>query len=114
VALILPMRGGLDRRVRPSLERRTRSPITDGTLLTLLLTIDNSNLKSCMAETLVGAKEVAQLLGVSRQRVNQIVQTHRKFPRPVGWLAAGRVWRRREVLKWARSTGRRIRLQKAG
>jgi predicted DNA-binding transcriptional regulator AlpA len=64
-----------------------------------------------MTDRLVGAKEVARLLGVSRQRVHMIVRTHLDFPRPVGQLAAGRIWRRREIAEWARSAGRRTRLQ---
>lgn len=55
-----------------------------------------------MVEILVGTKEVAELLGVSRQRVNRLFQTHREFPRPVEKLAAGRVWRKKEILDWAK------------
>jgi hypothetical protein len=61
-----------------------------------------------MAEVLVGAKEVALLLGVTRQRVNKIVHTHTEFPCPIGKLAAGRVWNRKDVIEWAKRTGRRV------
>jgi predicted DNA-binding transcriptional regulator AlpA len=61
-----------------------------------------------MSQVLVGTKEVAELLDVSRQRVNRIVQTHEKFPKPVGTLAGGRVWYRSEILQWARLTGRLV------
>jgi predicted transcriptional regulator len=61
-----------------------------------------------MAEVLVGAKEIAALLGVTRQRVNRIVHTHSEFPRPMGELAAGRVWNRKDVIEWAKRTGRRV------
>ncbi len=61
-----------------------------------------------MAETpeLVGTQEVAEMLGVSRQRVNRIQATHDDFPKPVADLRAGRIWKRSEVEAWARATGR--------
>ena len=74
----------------------------------LLLTTDNSNLWLQMAEALVGAKEVAELLGVSRQRVDMIARTHGEFPKPIGELAAGRIWKRQEIVRWAKRTGRLI------
>lgn len=61
-----------------------------------------------MGDALVGAKEVARLLGVSRQRVDKITHTHHDFPRPVGQLAAGRIWRRKEIIEWATRTGRKV------
>lgn len=54
---------------------------------------------------LVGSAEIEDLLGVSRQRVQQLI-AHRDFPRPVVRLKMGKVWRRSEVEKWARSHGR--------
>jgi hypothetical protein len=50
---------------------------------------------------LVGAAEVAELLGVSRQRDTAIVKTHADFPAAVAELKAGRIWRRDEVERWA-------------
>ncbi len=55
---------------------------------------------------LVGLTEIAEMLGVSRQRVDQIVQSDPKFPEPVAWLRAGRIWRRSDVTRWARRAGR--------
>jgi len=55
---------------------------------------------------LMGVAEVCALLGVSKQRVDQLVRTHPDFPRPVAELAAGRIWLRADILKWARDTGR--------
>ena len=49
---------------------------------------------------LVGGAEVAQLLGVSRQRVHEIVRTAADFPEPVAELAAGRIWQRSDVEAW--------------
>jgi prophage regulatory protein len=61
-----------------------------------------------MAEDLVGAQEVASMLGITRQRVNAIVRSHDEFPEPVSQLAAGRVWRRKDIIKWADKTGRTL------
>jgi prophage regulatory protein len=54
---------------------------------------------------LVGVAEVAAMLGVTRQRVNQLV-SRPDFPKPEVELSAGRIWRREEVETWARRTGR--------
>ena len=55
----------------------------------------------------MGAREIELMLGVSRQRVQQLVN-RADFPRPYERLAMGSVWRRRDVEKWARATGRAI------
>jgi predicted DNA-binding transcriptional regulator AlpA len=58
---------------------------------------------------LVGTAEVAEMLGVSRQRVNALT-AHPDFPRPVAELAAGKVWRKGDLSRfaeeWARRPGR--------
>ena len=54
---------------------------------------------------LVGTAEIADMLGVSRQRVHQLV-TRPDFPEPTAVLAAGMIWERSAVEDWARSTGR--------
>ena len=61
-------------------------------------------LRSALVE-LVGTAEIAELLGVSRQRVHQLVSKP-DFPRPLAVLAAGMIWRREDVEEWARRTGR--------
>ena len=53
----------------------------------------------------MGAREIELMLGVSRQRVQQLVNRD-DFPKPLERLAMGAVWRRRDVEKWARATGR--------
>lgn len=58
---------------------------------------------------LVGVAEIAAMLGISRQRVNRIVQDDESFPRPEAELAAGRIWSRQDIEQWARSRGRTIR-----
>lgn len=55
-----------------------------------------------MTEHLMGAAEVAKLLGVSRVRVHQIAATDPTFPKPIAELAAGRIWDRVTIEEWAR------------
>jgi hypothetical protein len=61
------------------------------------------------AETFHGVTEVAQLLGVSKQRVSEL-RTSAAFPAPIAELAAGPVWAgsslRRFVESWSRKPGR--------
>jgi predicted DNA-binding transcriptional regulator AlpA len=54
---------------------------------------------------LVGVTEIATMLGVTTQRVSQLVRTP-AFPKPVAQLAAGLIWERSDVEQWARDTGR--------
>ncbi len=49
---------------------------------------------------------VAKLLGVTRQRVHQLVMNDPTFPAPAVDLPNGRLWEREEIEKWARETGR--------
>lgn len=56
---------------------------------------------------LVGVREVGKLLGVSRQRADQLVRT-KGFPDPIAELASGRIWERASVVRWARDAGRSI------
>jgi predicted DNA-binding transcriptional regulator AlpA len=53
-----------------------------------------------VTEHLVGAAEVARILGVSRQRVAQLVVSAPDFPRAEVELAGGRVWSRRDIEAW--------------
>ena len=54
---------------------------------------------------LVGLTEIAEILGISRQRVGQLAEGD-DFPEPISVLAAGRVWKRTDIEAWARRTGR--------
>jgi predicted DNA-binding transcriptional regulator AlpA len=56
----------------------------------------------------VGTQEIAAMLGVSRQRVQQLTKRP-DFPAPVERLAMGAFWRRADVARWAKATGRTIR-----
>ena len=56
----------------------------------------------------LGVTEVAELLGISRQRVDQLSHSDPDFPEPVAELGRGRVWARAAIVKWARETGREV------
>lgn len=55
----------------------------------------------------VGAAELEALLGVSRQRVQQIVNSA-DFPAPDVALRMGKAWRIERVREWAREHGREL------
>ena len=56
---------------------------------------------------LVGSAEIGQMLGVSRQRVQQLISRD-DFPAPEVALHMGKVWKRDAVEAWARGHGRLI------
>jgi predicted DNA-binding transcriptional regulator AlpA len=60
------------------------------------------------AEKLVGIFEIASMLGVSRQRVDQLSRGDGGFPAPVAELHAGRIWLRDDVIQWASHSGRKL------
>lgn len=65
-----------------------------------------------MTSHLVGMSEIARMLGVSRQRVAQIVEAYSDFPQPEVTLSSGRVWSTSSVKAWidlhpVRKPGRR-------
>lgn len=49
---------------------------------------------------LVGVAEIAEMMGLTRQRVNQLVARDPPFPEPEAELSAGRIWKRANVEKW--------------
>jgi prophage regulatory protein len=55
----------------------------------------------------VGVPEIARMLGVSRQRVYQLIDAYEDFPEPVATLAVGRIWSREAVEKWNQVHGER-------
>jgi hypothetical protein len=58
-------------------------------------------------EHLVGAKEIADRLGVARpQVVYEWRRRHPGFPDPVVRLSIGLVWSWPDVERWAKATGR--------
>ncbi len=54
----------------------------------------------------VGAAEIAELLGVSRQRVSQLTADESPYGFPEPWLRLrmGKVWLASDVREWARRT----------
>ncbi len=60
-----------------------------------------------MSNHLVGPAEIGAMLGISRQRVFQLV-TAPGFPEPEAELAGGRVWARAAIEEWARASGREM------
>ena len=58
-------------------------------------------------ETLLGNAELGKLLGVSRQRVSQLV-TRDDFPPPRAVLIMGSIWALDDVIGWAERTGRKL------
>jgi hypothetical protein len=58
-----------------------------------------------MPDHLMDLSAIADLLGVSKQRVQQL-QAAGKLPEPTADLRIGKVWLRVDIDKWARETGR--------
>ncbi|MDY7099761.1 MAG: hypothetical protein S0880_01110 [Actinomycetota bacterium] len=52
------------------------------------------------ASRLAGTAEAASILGVSRQRVSQLANTHRDFPSPYVRLRSGPVWVASHLRTW--------------
>ena len=77
--------------------------------------------RGLMTQNLLSAAEVAEILGVSRWRVNQLATGRADFPRPAAVThnaaggVSGRLWRERDIGAWDatadRSPGRRRRLE---
>lgn len=61
-----------------------------------------------MKYNLLGVAEAARFLGVSKQRVMQLIAQHPDFPEPVAELHCGRIWAREDVESWARKHGRAL------
>jgi prophage regulatory protein len=54
-----------------------------------------------MGRYLMGAKEIEERLGVSRQRVYQLT-ANKNFPEPYDEIAMGKVWRIEDIEAWIR------------
>jgi hypothetical protein len=72
-----------------------------------------------MTHHLVGMAEIAEMLGVTRQRVAQLIESYDDFPAPEVELTAGRIWSRTAIETWIaahpdRGSGRRERAEKGG
>jgi prophage regulatory protein len=64
-----------------------------------------ARLPSAAVGPLVSRIEIAEMLGVSQQRVHQLLAKG-DFPPPLADLAIGQIWERRVVEEWARDRGR--------
>jgi DNA-binding CsgD family transcriptional regulator/predicted DNA-binding transcriptional regulator AlpA len=53
-----------------------------------------------MSDHLLGVAEIAAMLGVSRQRVAQLMDSYEDFPSPEAELSAGRIWARSAIETW--------------
>lgn len=60
-----------------------------------------------VVERLVGAQEIGAMLGVSRQRVQQLIHED-DWPAPAVELAMGKAWKRDDIVAWARKNDRQI------
>lgn len=57
---------------------------------------------------LVGPAEIGRMLGdISRQRVQQLIAAD-DFPAPEVKLDMGKVWKRADVVTWAKAHGREV------
>lgn len=72
------------------------------------LSNDNTMLCAVSRIDVVGAAEVAEMLGITRQRVDALVRSHGSFPKPAATIAAGRIWLRRDIEDWAAASGRLV------
>jgi len=55
----------------------------------------------------LAAAEIAQLLGLSRQRVTQL-SAKPDFPAPIATLSVGKIWAYADIKAWADKTGRTV------
>ena len=55
----------------------------------------------------LAAAEIAQLLGLSRQRVTQL-SAKPDFPAPIATLSVGKIWAYADIKAWAEQTGRSV------
>jgi predicted DNA-binding transcriptional regulator AlpA len=60
--------------------------------------------RSAIASNLIGAAEITQILGLSRQRVSQLMGVE-GFPEPFRELVMGKIYLRDEVEAWAKRHG---------
>jgi len=58
-------------------------------------------------DKLVGVAEMALMLGVTRQRVQQLTQRP-DFPAPAHRLIMGNAWRLVDFTDWAKANGRKL------
>lgn len=69
--------------------------------------VHNAGMDTIIDVRLLGAAEIAVVLGVSRQRVGQLALKP-WFPRPVARLTMGTVWELADIERMAAETGRTL------
>lgn len=52
-----------------------------------------------------GIAEVADLIGRTKGRIDQLLLEDRGFPRPIWAIKLGRIWDRSEIVAWVQATG---------
>jgi prophage regulatory protein len=60
---------------------------------------------AAVALDLVGVAEIAAMLDLTTQRVDQLARTE-GFPPPAAVISAGRIWLRKDIERWAKTVGR--------
>lgn len=117
IALITYVDGPVDPFELPRLwvdvERRLANDGLDGRVVSgRAMTEDLHEAEALRPDTpeLLAATDVAELLGVSRQRVHQLHTEHPQFPEPYQRLGSGPIWTRPAIeafdRAWARKPGR--------
>ena len=61
-----------------------------------------------MSTDLVATGEVARMLGISRQRVEQLAELEDDFPEPAPDQAFGPMWHELAIVQWAERHGHEI------
>ncbi|WP_166345204.1 hypothetical protein [Phytoactinopolyspora limicola] len=70
--------------------------------------VRDAELDQALLPDLVSGPEAAQILEVSRQRLHQLAHEHPDFPAPVYRLAAGSIWARSAIERFAETWERRV------
>jgi len=100
----------MSRRVIEGLDKVGLKPVRIVHVEVMTVTEMDRRLSEPTFPVLVGVAEIAEILGVSRQRVSELARSE-QFPRPVAELAAGPVWTwnmlQRFLDTWPRRPGRR-------
>lgn len=52
-----------------------------------------------------GIAEVAEIIGRTKGRIDQLLLEDRGFPRPIWSIRLGRIWDRNDVVAWVQATG---------
>lgn len=56
-------------------------------------------------QDICGIAEVAEIIGRTKGRIDQLLLEDRAFPRPIWAIKLGRIWDRSEIVAWVQLTG---------